>query len=187
MRYSDILNELSVPETRQDASDILIHAGYKELGTGGFAGVYAKGGSSYVLKLYSSRDRGYSDFLSMVAQNPNPHFPRITGKKRVLGSYHAVRMERLSESTRAVQSQIEMIEHYVLSLRYQDHLDPEHAEEVHAFMETQPELRVACDLVANVWMRGGNDYLCDLAPRNVMMRGSTLVITDPIETDDTDW
>lgn len=181
------LHELSIPQTRQDAADVLISAGYTELGTGGFAGVYAKPGSPDVVKLYNSRDRGYSDFLAMVAQNPNPHFPRITGKKRVLGTYHAVRMERLSESTRAVQPQIEMIEHYVLSLRYHDHLDPDHAEEVYAFMETQPELKTACDLVANVWMRGGNDYLCDLAPRNVMMRGDTLVITDPIETDDSDW
>ncbi len=181
------INELSIPQTRQDAADVLISAGYAELGTGGFAGVYAKAGSSDVVKLYNSRDRAYSDFVSMVMQNPNPHFPRITGKKRILGSYHAVRMERLSESTRAVQSDIEMIEHYVLSQRYRDHLEPDHAEEVHAFMEARPELRTACDLVAQVWMRGGNDYLCDLAPRNVMMRGDTLVITDPIETDDSDW
>ena len=39
------LHELSMPETRQDAADVLIAAGYRELGTGGFAGVYTKDGA----------------------------------------------------------------------------------------------------------------------------------------------
>lgn len=187
MRHSEIVNELSIPDTRQDAADILIRAGYKELGTGGFAGVYAKDGSPDCVKLYTTRDRGYSDFLSMVAKNPNLHFPRITGRRRLLGSYYAVRMERLTPAPKEMHPQIEMIDDYIISIKYSDYLDRERIEEVHAYMDAHPDLKEACDLIAQVLRNGGGDYLCDLAPRNVMMRGDTLVITDPIETDDSEW
>jgi hypothetical protein len=45
-------------------------------------------------------------------------------------------------------------------------------------LEQQPSLLAACDLIID----NLSDFDLDIADRNVMMRGSTIVLTDPIQT-----
>lgn len=51
------------------------------------------------------------------------------------------------------------------------------------FVQQHPTLLEACDLISNLISTDRYLFLCDIRLANVMFRGSTLVITDPIETD----
>ena len=91
------LNELSRPPKVGNAAEILNNAGYDQLGQGAYARVFGKPGANHVLKLFSTEDSAYLDFVSLVNQHPNPHFPKFKGKMmKVTDNYYAIQMEKLT-------------------------------------------------------------------------------------------
>lgn len=161
------INEITLPQTRQDVNQILMAAGYKRLGTGMFAAVYEKPGSPYVLKVFSAKDNAYQDFIKLAKEHQdNPHFPKFYGKLlRITKNYFAIRMEKLSV------------------------FDPHHfGEKAYALFDyiqdgqpvaelnDEPLLREACDLVRRKLL---SHYVFDHKDEAFMTREDTIVITDP--------
>lgn len=177
MRAKEIITELSRPKDRVTAHEVLTRAGYRLLGNGSFASVYQKPGAHYVLKLFDADDHAYMAFLSLVAQHPNPHFPKFFGKSvRVSPGFSAVRMEPLGK----YRGDPDLLSFYV---RCRDIPNPlpdtqmrlGDADEL--FYEL-PDLKVAIDLLIDHL----GHFRFDIRQDNIMSRGSQLVITDPVVT-----
>lgn len=163
----------------EDAEPILNKAGWNIIATGYWGAVYAKEGVDYVLKLFDSRDKGYPDFLKLVAAHPNKHFPRIKGGLiRVTPYYWAVRMEKLLPST----DEDPHLGVYLICRDKGPH--PGNDVQIEAFSQTldylidHQELKKALDLIKdNLVDKHGQD----LHRQNVMRRADgTLVIIDPV-------
>jgi hypothetical protein len=173
------LHELSRPDTRDKAERILVKAGYKQLGRGQNAAVFHAPGDAHVLKLFNSSDRAYIEFVKLAAANPNPHFPKFYGRIiRVTPGYFAVKTELLQPFTGSIH-EVEIIDWYIMWAR--DRINGTnvgfgHYDQIAA----QPELKVACDLLAQ--FLAPSRFFCDVHSKNVMLRGSTLVLSDPVCT-----
>ena len=66
MLIAEILNELTLPQTPQDAGTLLKSAGYQPVGESGhWTKVWGKPGDPYVLKLFDPNDKGYLAFVNL--------------------------------------------------------------------------------------------------------------------------
>jgi len=171
------IDELTRPK---DIDPILTRAGYERLGSGNFATVYQKPGSNYVLKVFTSEDTGYTAFLDLVKKSQsNPHFPKIYGKIiRINSECLAVRMEPLTPNFD--NNAAEYIDTYISTWGKHVHKTaPNYNAVMEAwdFMDLRPSLIEACDLIVKHLLPR---YRLDIKDENVMMRGETLIITDPI-------
>ena len=160
------LKEFTRPGKRSDYWDILNNAGYRLIGQGGQGDVYQKPGKDYVLKIFSSRDYAYQDFLKLVMEHENIHFPAVKGKLvKVTNSIYAVRLEPLTPCTS--KTAIDNIRAYL----YQN-MDARQK----LWFEDKNDLAEALDLIRfNL-----TDHGFDIHSENVMMRGNDLVIIDPV-------
>lgn len=175
-----IVNEIARPLTRRDADAVLRGAGYRCLGTGSFAAVYRKPGASYVLKVFAAADRAYAAFIALAKQHAdNPHFPRFFGRiVQVTPGYHAIRMEPLTP----YRYDETLIAFY---LRHRDwtpqdphsHMAMQLGDALE-YLEEHPRMREALDLIIDNLLGG---YETDMKQDNLMMRGSTVVVTDPVK------
>jgi hypothetical protein len=177
MRATEILNEVTRPDDRWIASEILSRSGWHVLGAGSFGSVYDKEGVSYVLKLFDADDTAYRAFLGLIQQHPNPHFPKIIGKPMAVSkTVYAVRMEKLSR----FRGMADLYAHYV---RFRDdtNMDPHgwaasRMSDAEELFYDQPDLKVALDLIHDLVKR----FQPDISPDNIMTRGSTVVFIDPV-------
>lgn len=165
--------EITRPSSRIEVDKLLQSAGYYRIGKGAFAAVYHKLGSSYALKIFDSNDRAYLDFISLVKSNNNKHFPIFYGKViKITSTYSAIRMELLNP----YKYNEENIRNY---MRLRDsNLSSPNKEDAIDFMNNNPELKQACDLIIDNLL---NKYKQDLKQSNLMSRGNTIVITDPVK------
>jgi len=184
-----MLQELSIPPTMGKAIRILQDAGYEHMGAGNFAEVYRKPGDNHVIKLFGFSDLAYPKFVQLAQSTSNPHFPKFKGKlMKVTKDYYAVRMEKLNPITEGAipYSGIKMssaslayaINDYVrLKKGLGNNYIPD--DKVKTIMEelelSQPGITEACDFIA-----GMTDVYPDIHKNNLMLRGKTLVITDPV-------
>lgn len=168
LRYWMTLCEITRPQSRQAVDRILASSGYHRLGAGTFGAVYQKPSQSYVLKVFSSKDQAYRDFIRLAQEHPsNPHFPRYFGKLiRVTNDYHAIRMERLTPfNPHALGDHA-----YALADYIQSGIDD-------GELRNFPKLKAACDLVRTKLL---SHYWFDAKDESFMMRGDTIVITDAV-------
>ena len=188
---SETLDEITRPNKIHDAGHILKHAGYEKLGYGMFADVYAKPGADHVLKLFDRRDRSYPKFVNMVIQHPNNHFPKFKGKiMKITDNYYAIRMEMLSKFSTWMADNggldlLYLLQNYIYG--YAAHgagfeTSSERAsstvKQINDLEKTQPGIKKACEFIADL-IKSGDPGL-DLHNENLMMRGNTIVFTDPV-------
>lgn len=178
MRHYEILNELSRPREMEDVEPIMLKAGWEIYGSGYYGQVYGKDDKSYVLKVYDSKDRPYTDFLKLVTANPNPHYPKIFGKPiKVTSQYWALRMEKLIPAKNTLHLDIYLFARDKGPNPRND-LQVEEYGKIMAYLETQPQLKQALDLIIDNLIP---PYRSDLHGDNLMKRqDGTLVIIDPI-------
>jgi hypothetical protein len=181
---SEVLDEITRPDSIENAEEVLKKAGYEKLGEGYYAAVYTKGNADHVLKLFSVRDRSYPEFVNMTIQRPNTHFPKFKGKMmKVTNEYYAIRMEKLTSFGEENQ-QLKQIRDYIYGYAtygrsYSDNIRGQQViKEIDQVEETQPGIKKACELIADM-IANGNVAL-DLHKHNLMMRGNTIVFTDPV-------
>ena len=180
LRESEILDEVTRP-AMNDAVNILRKAGYRILGTGVFGAVFGKPDANHVLKLFSATDKAYIDFVNLVRENPNPHFPRFKGKlMKITDEYYAIQMEKLTpiygpEGVELAQ----LMNNYSRGAGHQGmkyQTKTEVIEKMRKLEKTQPGIRRACLLIA----KRIPSRRIDIHDENIMMREQTVVITDPV-------
>lgn len=195
MRISEILTEtstlqeLSIPPTMGKAMRVLQDAGYEHMGAGNFAEVYAKPGADHVIKLFGFSDLAYPKFVRLAQSTSNPHFPKFRGKMmKVTKDYYAVRMEKLNPIPEGAMaySGINMssanlgyaMNDYVRLKKGlgNNYTPPDKIKTIMEELEiSQPGITEACDFIA-----GMTDAYPDIHKNNLMLRGKTLVIIDPV-------
>jgi hypothetical protein len=175
------LTELSRPVFIDEVDPILKKAGWTRVGSGYYASVYAKEGVNYVLKLFSNHDKGYIDFLKLVQQHPNKHFPTLRGlPRRITSGYTAVRMEKLLPA--GYGDDVPSLGVYLLCRDTGPYAKNQYQvkayEHVVEYLQSQPELKRALDLIIDNLLPKYNE---DLHSENFMKRADgTLVIIDPV-------
>ena len=187
MRINEIINESqALDEARpgRAAAELKLEkAGYKKIGYGMYANVFAKPGADHVLKLFGYRDQAYRDFVNMTIQEPNIHFPKFKGKMmKITNDYYAIRMEILEPLSQDKSDALELMRQYIYAFvrdRFQPSRQPfRRATEMENLEKAQPGITEACDLLARLMIN--NRLALDLHMNNAMMRGNTIVITDPV-------
>lgn len=164
---------------RPDYQERLASAGYNIIGDGYASDVYAKEGDPFVLKVFSDQDFAYKAFYKVAHSNPNnPHFPRFKGKMmRINNDSLAVRIERLTPYVGDDQTLWDV---KTLIWGFQT------GNAVRLASDVDQQLIAACkaigDAAQNVIHKHGRQRKAgiDMKRENVMMRGETLVLIDPI-------
>jgi hypothetical protein len=198
---NNIVSEITLPDFRKDvagrgensAEKKLTNWGYEKVGSGTYADVYTKPGTDKVLKVFDDEDRGYLQFIRFIKKNPNPHYPvflskltkvsdwiyaiRIEKLTPIGGNYHGASKQDLSETLRRMtrfNNWDEMIAD--AAAREGENNQPEIIELLKYFQKTQPGL---LDAVRLLYSNAKKKTDVDLHDENIMLRGDTIVISDP--------
>jgi hypothetical protein len=148
--------------------------GFEKLGAGHYGAVFDHPafGGRYVLKVFS--DPAYEAFLEFCATHKSPHLPRVTGKViKVSQNARMVRLERLEPMTRAQADAADLdgmgdAAWQIAKGEATIDLYPEYQG------STLFELLIA--LERNTGIHMSTDLLGE---RNFMLRGDTIVVSDP--------
>lgn len=198
---SNVVSELTLPDFRKDgpgrgensAEKRLQNWGYEKAGSGTFSDVYTKPGTNKVLKVFDDDDRGYLQFIRFVKRNPSPHYPaflsklvkvshwiyaiRIEKLTSIDGNYHGVSKQDLSDIIRKMSwydSWDQMITDTME--RQGENIKQEILELLKYFQKNQPGL---LDAVRLLYSNAKKKTEIDLHDENIMLRGDTIVISDP--------
>jgi hypothetical protein len=162
---------------KKNLSTHLAELGWTLIGHGQFSLVYSNPKFNYVLKIFTQDTPGSIEWLEYVVANQNnPFLPRVYGKMwRISHTAYAIRMERLMP----FKSKTDPV--------FAKYIDPElqsrHWEEIFVeenteFLEANwPDLAAAFETILDLSQYNGDD---DLNLSNIMKRGNSLVITDPV-------
>ncbi len=188
----DLLGEFYRPATIDDAERKLYSAGWKKIGRGVFGSAYSHPNKDYILKLFK-RDVAYKKYLDLIQAKGNAHFPKLRGlPMKVNNNYSAVRMEKLKPLSASSDDQRELhnqAQDYIRCLKKLDSFHIHNDRDIpqakqliknlSEFSSQHPELADALNLIhKHVFKTTGAGW--DLHGGNVMFRGKTLVITDPV-------
>lgn len=175
------IDEITRPASMMDAMERLESSGYVRIGIGHFGCVYQRPGSNQVIKLYRSVDSNYSRFIGMAKMSRSEHFPRFIGDIiRVTDQYNAIRMERLDPMDGSYDRKVKIclalmagISGFSAGMDESDIVDAMDSES-YGLVALQPGLLRALEELS-MWFPRPDLFNVD----NVMLRDSTIVITDP--------
>lgn len=168
-------------KTVQQYEDELKARGYKKLGWGSFCSVYARNNEDEVIKVGNDvNGDGYMQFRRFVGlRSSNPHLPYIRSLEIFDNEpgnpysvpYYVVRMERLQDSYKRCDEPV-----------FRDALREAGLNDICDLAE--PE-NITAKTRAMLYVKGAlaelfRTHCPDIKYANVMLRGSTLVITDPV-------
>ncbi len=203
------ITEITRPPEMYNAKTLLKKAGYKELGGGSYGAAFARPDTPFILKLFTYEDYAYLQYLKLITTISNPHFPVVKGKPiKITNDYHAVRLERLTRLPKDQYMIAALCKKYIK--QYQDLSELENAKwhdqqqsktqtvdlrsnhigdfsvstnvtrgKLQQFEQTYPDLANALRLIVD-HVINKVDARIDMHTGNFMMRGSILVITDPV-------
>lgn len=176
---------------------VLYNNGFRPLGSGSFGTVWENPQLSYVLKVFSDTDVAYLDWIKTAMQHKNnPHIPQYVSPRvvRIVPGVVAIRTERLTRITRTAYELLKPINALVdNSIRtglspskIVEHLvaarDPQatqpRPQSFFAYSQEYPYLIPALDIICEFIKTSG--YRQDLHDENIMMRGDTIVFSDPV-------
>lgn len=182
------LNELQTPNSLGMAGYKLKSAGYEKIGRGSFASVWGKPGEDFLVKIFNNMDRAYPEFVKLASNSPNKYFPKFKGKLiKINEKYSAVRVERLEPMPESQYKQLglDVVDDY-LNYQRDVHRGIDHnwhkdnvnslIEQIYKLDDNQPGIKAALDLIAEKLI----SFTFDFQPQNVMLRGNTVVILDPV-------
>ena len=180
-----------------DWHKVLYNNGFSALGSGSFGTVWANPKLSYVLKVFTSQDKAYIDWISTAIQHKsNPHMPRFVSPRsfEIVPGVMAVRTEKLGRITREAYELLKPINALIdnsirtgfspskiveeLVRRRGDDAEPPKPQSFAAYCEANPEFIPALDIVSEFIKKTG--YKPDIHDDNIMMRGDTIVFSDPV-------
>jgi len=162
---------------KKNLSTQLETLGWTLIGSGQFSLVYANPKFNYVLKIFTQDSPGGIEWLEYVVANQNnPFLPRIYGKMwRISFTAYAIRMERLTPfKSKKDPVFSKYIDPNIQSRSWEEIFDEENEE---FLKEHWPDLDAAFETILKLSQYNGDD---DLNLSNIMKRGDSLVITDPV-------
>jgi len=194
---TDFVSQDTIKNQKQ-VEKYMNNLGYRKIGEGGRALVFAKKGKPYVVKVYQN-DKCYEEFLKFARKNQNnPFYPRFYDKVYVLpgGRWKAIKMEKLSPaSVNDLKNNLSLIACLAVENAKQNgdwesdtglsdslmllgyfSTDLSELREI-AADATELERKTAKQMISLI---NKLDCLNDLYISNFMMRGPQLVITDPV-------
>lgn len=151
----------------------LIAHGFKPLGTGASGTVFTSEQLGYAVKLFLTEDRGYRTFLDYVfAHGSNPHLPRFRGRiKQINDGCSACRMELLQPVDDHSMEYFETVDEW--AVRYLSGS----TDVLGRVSDTDTPLFDTLVDLHHLIRTKRLEY--DMHENNIMLRGSTVVITDP--------
>jgi hypothetical protein len=166
--------------SRKEKKNLTTHLaalGWELIGHGQFSLVYGNPKFEYVLKIFTQDTPGGIEWLEYVVANQNnPFLPRVYGKMwRISHTAYAIRMERLMPfKSKTDPVFAKYIDPELQSRLWEDIFVEENTE----FLEANwPDLAAAFETIIQLSSYNGDD---DLNLSNIMKRGDSLVITDPV-------
>lgn len=157
-------------------TQFLVDQGFTRVGMGSFAAVYEKPGYPWLFKLFN-HDTAYEKYIRWVIKNQNnPHVPKIKGNLFPINkNTYVVRMEKLTpidfgaidQNTRKLISILDSFEDSSISTGKNRWLK-----------ETYPGIWNILQELEHIGNQ--NNVSLDIHMNNIMMRGDTPVITDPL-------
>lgn len=166
-------NSYSFPDMKA-FTKVMADNGWRLEGYGKYSNVYKNSKYPYIVKVFVN-DPAYLSYLKLVRDNQNlENLPKVRGKFMPIGNEaYAVRLEPLEELSGEDDP---IFKHYVdpyIEPEFNNLLD----ERNHDFLkEHHPEFFDLIDAITDI------DPHLDWHTGNLMKRGNTLVITDPIAT-----
>jgi hypothetical protein len=162
---------------QENLSNHLEKLGWTLLGSGMYSLVYANPKFKYILKVFTKDTPGSVEWLHYVKANQNnPFLPRVYGEVTWISrTALAIRMERLTPFVSKTDPVFDKyIDPRIKSRSWEEIFDEDNSE----FLEEHwPDLAAAFDNIQQYSDYSGDD---DLNLSNIMKRGDTLVITDPV-------
>lgn len=151
--------------------------GFKALGQGYHGAVYEKPGYPYVFKVYKD-DPAYETFVRWaMAHQSNPNVPRFKGKPlRIAPGTYVVRMENLEPMHGAHFDLVRVLTRLSDEWDYIKDLDGDMPREMSWLDRNHPGIAEIVSVAHNAW----RDYVLDSHRDNIMLRGDTPVVVDPI-------
>ena len=177
--FQPSLRDVKLDIMLDDFTKIMKQNGFHHLGTGSFGVVFEKEGYPWAFKVFKA-DPAYLKFFNFARKNQrNPHLPKVKGGLiKINNDTFAVRIEKLREMTNQ-----EWNTYYNIIGTFQDIIADERTSE-----ELEPdELALykkyydLYELIYIFWNSPSfSSYTLDFHQGNFMMRGNTLVISDPL-------
>jgi len=148
--------------------------GFELLGSGGFANVYERPGYPWVFKIFTG-DTAYLSWLEYVTANQgNEHVPKLRGKPfKINNGTYAIRMEKLTPLPG------NFTDDPLLDAVMYGGLPLTRKSESTITDLGHPDLLAVLKAIMKIAYSNKN-YNTDLHRYNLMMRGNTPVITDPL-------
>lgn len=148
--------------------------GFKKLGNGQFATVFEHPNYPWVFKVFT-QDPAYLFFLKYVIRNQtNPHVPKVRGGIVPIGTdTYVIRMEKLSPSSNAS----DMAQYQIINIlgRVTEQITKEVGPNMVKWLITEyPDIY---KMIRALELHG---YRFDMHDDNIMLRGDTVVVTDPL-------
>lgn len=151
---------------------------FRELGSGSFGSTYEKEGYPWIFKIFRN-DPAYVSFFKYAKRNQsNPHLPKIKGGLiRINQDTFAVRIEKLREITRQEYQQVDDIINTFLEIiadERQSELEPKEEQLFKKYHNLY-------EIIYALWHSDAfKQTTFDFHFGNIMMRGQTPVIIDPV-------
>lgn len=178
MRIGEIsgkLNEVYRPPL-EEADYILRNAGFRMVGSGFHATVYRRNDEPWVVKLVANQDMAYRKFIQFCKTHQSPHLPVFRGSLvRVTDYYSVVRIEAL-ESLPYDKSITDDVFYMSNLLRFYNGENAFLPPDAKQWANDHPSVNnILCALGKAL-----ADYCEDICLSNVMRRGDTYVLIDPV-------
>lgn len=178
--------------------------GVQVIGTGSFATVFWHPSWNFVYKIYEE-DSGFAKYVDFCMANPNnPHLLKVLRPPRKVHAFHsrkketsstiwAVKLEFLTDLTKPAMQTIQSGRLWTAVQDYMENDGEINFSELAKGNEAIIKLFSQYDMIGLVQTLADLSYDVDVPPfdfdlhhRNVMMRGDTIVIIDPLVGDETD-
>ena len=158
-------------------TDYLETQGFKHIGQGSFSEIYLKPGYPWMFKLWS-HDPAYLWWITWAAKHQdNPNVPKVKGLPvRIAPGTYVVRLEKLRGLIRRkgnLSRGYDRLAYLVDRIESVDDLSKEDLQWIRS------EYPGVYDIL-RVIQKAGSDFVVDLHGDNIMLRGQTPVITDPV-------
>lgn len=161
----------------QELEKYLADSGYKLLGSGFFANVWAKPGERFVIKVGNNDTINdcYLDFLKFIQGKQSPHLPKI-GRIRNYDGWYIIPIERLEPLHLPTNREDAQFVHAYWKC-YKRFKKEEFCKQADEGKIKYPDLTEILEQIRDEFI---NTCGLDIGYTNMMLRGNTLVITDPL-------